>query len=89
MRRSNAGSKLAARLVAKMTTPRNDSSSFSSTFTTAFASREKLWSGDVDRRAAMLSASSNSSTAFSSLRERNSSATFFGVSPTHIDSTSA
>jgi hypothetical protein len=41
------------------------------------------------RRAAMASASSKNSTASSSAARRNSAATFFGVSPAHIDSTSA
>jgi hypothetical protein len=43
----------------------------------------------VERRDAMPSASSKNSTAFSSRAVRKSSATCFGVSPTHIDSTSA
>ena len=63
MRRSNAGSKFAARFVAKMTTPLYDSSSCSSTLTTVFDSRWKPMIDRVERREAIASASSNSSTA--------------------------
>ena len=42
-----------------------------------------------ERFEAMASASSKSSTARSSRASRNSADTFFGVSPSHIDSTSA
>ena len=65
MRRSNAGSKFAARFVAKITTPLNRSSSCSSTLTTVFDSRWKPWSIEVERRDAMASASSKKSTACS------------------------
>jgi hypothetical protein len=63
IRRSNAGSMFAARLVAKMTTPGKVSSSCSSTFTTALASRSTAACIAVNRRPAMASASSKKSTA--------------------------
>ena len=44
---------------------------------------------DADRRDAIASASSNSSTAFSFRARRKVATMFFGVSPIHIDSTSA
>jgi hypothetical protein len=87
MRRSNAGSKFTARFVAKITTPLKPSSSRSSTLTTLFASR---WYGVLPpaaRREAMASASSKKRTAPSSSACWNTAATFFAVSPAHIDST--
>ena len=44
---------------------------------------------EVDRRDAIASASSKNRTACSSRAMRNTAATFFGVSPIHIDSSSA
>ena len=59
------------------------------TLTTVFDSRWKPRSTEVDRRDAIASASSNSSTAPSSRVTLNSAATFFGVSPIQRDSSYA
>ena len=89
IRRSNAGSMLAARLVAKITTPSKLSSSCSSTLTIAFASRSYAAFIDANRRPAMASASSKKSTAFCRSAARNTLATCLAVCPTQRDSSSA
>ncbi len=89
MRRSKARSKLAAKLVAKITMPLNASSSRRRTLIVTLLSRSIAVAAPAERRIAMASASSKKSTAFCSAAERNAAATFFGVSPSHIDSASS
>ena len=69
----------AARLVAKITTPSKFSTSWSNTFTTAFASRSYAALSVVKRRPAMASASSKKSTAFCRSAARKTLATCFAV----------
>ncbi len=57
--------------------------------TVMFASRMCGRPLPAERRDAIASASSKNSTAFCSVAARNAATMFFGVSPTHIDSTSA
>ena len=89
IRRSKAGSMLAARLVAKMTTPGKVSSSCSSTLTTELASRSTAACMEANRRPAMASASSKNSTASCRSAARNTEATCLAVCPTQRDSSSA
>ena len=89
MRRSNAGSKFAARFVAKITTPLKASSSRRRTLTTVLDSRSYGTNAFAERRVAIASASSKNNTALCSAAERKAATMFFGVSPIHIDSTSA
>ena len=70
MRRSNAGSKFAARLVAKMTIPLNASNSRSRTLMVKLVSRSCGIGAPAERRVAIASASSKNRTAFCSAAAR-------------------